>query len=99
MDLECLNDIITDSLAIHIDLTDIKSWDLNTGLTSVSLTKWSGAISDNLDLIDYGLTAFDVGRTSEMWSGITFTPDDTIFKMYRIGYNNVHNSNNIDFLF
>jgi hypothetical protein len=91
MNLECLNDIITDSLAIHIDLTDIDSWNLNSGLTSVSLTKWSGAISDNLNLIDYGLTAFDVGRIDKMWSGMTLTPKDTLFKMYRIGFNNVAN--------
>ena len=91
MNLECLNDIITEKLAIHIDLTDLNSWDLNSGLTSYSLTKWSGAKSDNLDLIDFGLTGFDNGRTDKMWSGITFTPKDTLFSMYRVGYNVVDN--------
>jgi hypothetical protein len=91
MNLECLNDIITSNLAIHIDLTNIKSWDLNTGFTSISLTKWSGAVSDNLNLIDFGLTAFDNGRTNVMWSGITLTPQDTLFSMHRIGYNVVQN--------
>jgi hypothetical protein len=91
MNLECLNDIITDNLAIHIDLTNVKSWDLNTGFTSISLTKWSGAVSDNLDLIDFGLTGFDNGRTDKMWEGIKFTPKDTLFTMYRIGYNVVDN--------
>lgn len=91
MKLECLNNIITDNLAIHIDLTDINSWNLNSGFTSFSLTKWTGAISDNLDLIDFGLTGFDNGRTNIMWSGITFTPNDSLFSMYRIGYNDVIN--------
>lgn len=91
MNLECLNDIITDNLAIHIDLTNLKSWDLNTGLTAFSLTKWSGAYSDNINLIDFGLTEFDNGRTNIMWSGITLTPNDTQFSMYRVGYNNVIN--------
>ena len=91
MNLECLNGIITDNLAIHIDLTELDSWDLNTGLTSYSLTKWSGAKSDNIDLIDFGLTGFDNGRTNEMWNGIAFTPQDTLFSMYRIGYNIVDN--------
>ena len=91
MNLECLNDIITDNLAIHIDLTDLDSWDLNSGLTSYSLTKWVGATSDNLDLVDFGLTGFDNGRTDEMWSGISFTPSDTLFSMYRVGYNVVEN--------
>jgi hypothetical protein len=91
MNLECLNGIITDNLAIQIDLTQLKSWDLNTGFTSYSLTKWTGAVSDNINLIDFGLTGFDNGRTNKMWSGYTLTPQDNIFSMYRIGYNIVHN--------
>lgn len=78
-------------MAIHIDLTNLKSWDLNTGLTSISMTKWSNAISDNINLIDFGLTGFDNGRTNVMWSGFTLTSEDTLFSMYRIGYNNVWN--------
>lgn len=92
MNLECLNDIITDNLAIYIDLTDIKSWvEWNTGLTAFSLTKWSGAISDNITLADFGLTGFDNGRIDAMWSGISFTSKDTLFSVYRVGYNEVQN--------
>lgn len=91
MNLECLNDIITSNLAIHIDLTNLGSWDLNTGLTSFSLTKWTGAVSDNINLIDFGLTAFDNGMTDIMWDGITLTPQDNLFSMYPVGYNNVWN--------
>lgn len=91
MNLECLNGIITDNLAIQIDLTKLGSWDLNTGFTSYSLTKWTGAVSDNIDLIDFGLTGFDNGRTNKMWSGYTITPQDNIFSMYRVGYNIVEN--------
>lgn len=92
MNLECLNDIITDNLAIHIDLTDVKSWvDWNTGLTAFSLTKWSGAYSDNINLIDFGLTGFDNGRMDAMWTGITITPKDILFSMYRVGCNSVQN--------
>lgn len=91
MNLDCLNDIITDDLAIHIDLTNTKSWDLNSGLTSYSLTKWSGAYSGNLDLKDFGLTGFDNGRTNEMWGGLKLKPEDNLFSMYRVGYNVVQN--------
>ena len=91
MNLECIKGIITDNLAIQIDLTQLKSWDLNTGLTAISLTKWAGAVSDNINLIDFGLTEFDNGRTNIMWSGITLTPSDTLFSMYRIGENVVKN--------
>ncbi len=92
MNLECLNGIITDNLAIHIDLTNIKSWkDWNTGLTAFSLTKWTGAISDNIYLYDFGLTGFDNGRTNAMWSGLSLTSNDTLFSMYKVGYNEVQN--------
>lgn len=91
MNLECLKGIITDNLAIQIDLTQLKSWDLNSGFTSISLTKWAGAVSNNINLMDFGLTEFDNGRTNLMWSGITLTPPDTLFHMYRIGYNEVIN--------
>ena len=91
MNLECLNGIITDNLAIQIDLTQLKSWDLNSGFTAFSLTKWVGAVSDNINLIDFGLTEFDNGRTNLMWTGITLTPADTLFSMYRIGYNEIIN--------
>lgn len=92
MNLECLNTIIADNLAIHIDLTNVNSWlNWNTGLTAFSLTKWSGAISDNINLLDFGLTAFDNGRTNVMWEGITVTPNDTYLSLYRVGYNTVIN--------
>jgi len=91
MNLECLNNIITSNLAIHIDLTDLNSWDLNTGLTSFSITKWSDAVSDNINLLDFGLTGFDNSRTNEMWSGIELTPQDNLFSMYRVGYNDIQN--------
>jgi hypothetical protein len=88
MNLNCLkNTIITDNLAIQIDLTDLESWNLNTDFTSVSLTAWDGAVSDNLNLLDFGLTAYDNGRTDRMYSGITFTPQDTKLTLYRVGYN------------
>lgn len=91
MNLNCLNDIISNDLIVNIDINNIKSWNLNTGLTVNTISKWANAVSDNIDLIDYGLTAFDVGRTNAMWNGIVLTPEDNIFTMYRIGYNDIIN--------
>lgn len=88
MNLECLNDIITSNLAVHIDLTNIKSWNLNTGLTLISLTKWNQAKSDNLNLYDFGLTGYDNGRLNNMLTGITLTSYDNKLKLYRVGENN-----------
>lgn len=88
INLNCLDDIITSRLAVHIDLSDIQSWDLNTGFTSVSLTSWVGAKSDNIYLPDFGLTAYDNGRLNKMYDGLVLTPSDTKVTLYRVGYNN-----------
>ncbi len=87
-DLSCLNTIITDDLAMHIDLSNIKSWNLNTGFTSVSLTKWKEAISDNISLYDFGLTAYDNGRVDKMYDDLTLTSSDNKVTLYRVGFNN-----------
>lgn len=87
-DLSCLNTIITDNLAVHIDLTNIKSWNLNTGFTSISLTKWNKAISDNIFLYDFGLTAYDNGRVDRMHDTLTILPTDNKITLYRVGHNN-----------
>lgn len=89
MTLECINSIITDNLAIQIDLTNIKSWDLNANLIVNSLNKWTKAVSNDMELIDFGLTAFDNGRLDSMNSGITFTENDTKLVLNRIGYNDI----------
>lgn len=87
-DLSCLNTIITDNLAVHIDLTNLKSWNLNTGFTSISLTKWNKAISDNIFLYDFGLTAYDNGRIDRMHDTLTILPTDNKVTLYRVGHNN-----------
>jgi len=87
--LNCLSTVVTDGLAIYIDISDSRSWNLNTGLTSVSITEWDNAKSSTLSLPDFGLTGFDNGRTT-VYTGATlsFTPNDTQLTLYRVGYNN-----------
>jgi hypothetical protein len=86
-DLSCLNTIINDDLAVHIDLSSLKSWDLNSGFTSISLSKWSGAFSSDIFLYDFGLTGFDNGRVNEMTDAMSITPQNTKLTLYRVGYN------------
>lgn len=88
MNLECLSGIIQDGLAIHIDISDEKSWNLNTGFTSVSLNQWSGAYSDNLNLYDFGLTAYDNGRVDDKITTLNLDPQELKVTLYRVGYNN-----------
>lgn len=87
-DLSCLNTIITDNLAAHIDLTSLKSWDLNADFISNSITKWSGGYSKDIFLYDFGLTGFDNGRVSKMTDSLTITKEQNKLQLYRIGYNN-----------
>lgn len=92
MGLQHLNGIVKDNLAIHLDLTNNKSWlNYDTGLTTISIAKWTNAISDNINLVDFGLTGFDNARTKIMWNGITLTPNDVYFSMYPIGNNIIKN--------
>lgn len=88
MNLRCLNGIILDNLAFHIDLTDQKSWDLNSGFTSVSLSEWTDAYSSDFLLNDFGLTSFDNGRTNQMYDNLRVTAQDRKMTLYRVGYNN-----------
>jgi len=87
MNLDCLETIITNNLAIHIDISNINSWNLNSGLTLISLTKWKNAISDDIILYDFGLTAFDNGRVENMYDSLTLTQNDNKLNLHRVGYN------------
>jgi hypothetical protein len=86
--LKCLSTIITNNLAVHIDISDNKSWNLNTGHTVISLSKWKNAISDDITLPDFGLTAFDNGRSNQLNSSLLISANDLKLKLYPIGYNN-----------
>ena len=88
MNLDCLKGIITDNLAINIDITNPNSWNLSDSLTLVSLTKWKNAISGDFTLPDFGLTTFDNGRTNDLNSSISFNRNSNKVSLYRIGYNN-----------
>ena len=90
MNLKCLDKPFTKGLSIYIDVSDINSWDLNTAFTSVSLTSWSNAVSDNINLYDFGLTSYDNGRTNRMYDNLQLTPSDIKLKLYRVGYNNTN---------
>lgn len=87
MDLSCLNDIIKNGLGVHIDISDNNSWNLNTGLTSISLTKWKDAVSDDLLLYDYGLTLYDNGRSDRPYDSLSLNQDDLKVNLYRVGFN------------
>ena len=77
--------LILDNLAIQIDTTNYNSWNLNSELTLNSINKWNSAVSDDLNLLDFGLTAFDNGRVDNMISELFLNKNDIYFKLFRIG--------------
>jgi hypothetical protein len=91
MDLNCSDGIINKNLAVNIDVSDEKSWDLNSGYTVNSLIKWLGAYSSDVTLYDFGLTAFDIGQTNEMESAFELTAKNNRLSLRRVGYNVVTN--------
>lgn len=85
--------LLLDNLAIQIDVTNINSWNLNTGLTITSVNKWNNAVSDDIDLLDFGLTAFDNGRTESMLYNIILNKNETYLNLYRVGaYSEISNT-------
>ena len=89
MDLTCLNGIITDNLAVYIDISNSKSWNLNTGYTLTSLNQWKSAYSDDVILSDYGLTAYDVGFVNSLTASTTIHQFNRKLTLYRIGENDI----------
>jgi hypothetical protein len=81
------NRIIVDNLAIDIDLTNLQSWNPNNGIVLYSKSKWNNTIVCDAILPDFGLTAFDNGRVSNINESLTIDQSDDKFEMHRIGYN------------
>ena len=56
---DCLTNYNTENLAINIDLTSVKSFDSNNLDDMISINKWSGSKTSDVQLDDYGLTMYD----------------------------------------
>ncbi|MFW6219803.1 MAG: hypothetical protein ACOC33_03105 [bacterium] len=83
----CNDDIIKDSLIAYIDISDIDSWNLNSGLTVTSLYAFKDATTDEIELKDFGLTLYDNSRVNDMGAEVTLTEKDNKLKLFRVGYN------------
>ncbi|MFA5528684.1 MAG: hypothetical protein WC996_08745, partial [Peptostreptococcales bacterium] len=81
---------------MNIDLSDLKSWDLNDSFIVKSLTSWEKSKSDNLLLPDFGLTAYDNGRVSDVEECLELSKDDKSLTLYRIGENDEVGNINYD---
>lgn len=83
----CVETIIKEDLVLFYDISNLKSYDLNSSYTITSLYNWKKYKTDSFILKDYGLTMYDVARTNSL-SGYTYINEkDNKLKLYKIGYN------------
>lgn len=83
----CNKNIISDDLLFNFDISKVRCYNGNTGLTINSIYSWDKAIVKNEVIKDYGLTMYDVGRTNSLTSQTETNTFENYFKLYPIGYN------------
>jgi len=77
-----------DNIIFDFDISNIKSYDNNTGFTLTSLTFWEDYILSDLTLTGYGQTMYDFGLTTSYTESKSYTLKDRNLILNRIGYNN-----------
>jgi hypothetical protein len=76
-----------DSIIFDFDISNIKSYDNNTGFTITSLTYWDNYALSDLTLTGYGQTMYDFGLTTSYTASKSYTLKDRNLVFNRIGYN------------
>jgi hypothetical protein len=79
-----------DNIIFDFDISNIKSYDTNSGFTLTSLTFWENYILSDLTLTGYGQTMYDFGlaKSTSFTETKTYTIKDRNLILNRIGYNN-----------
>lgn len=75
------------NIVFDFDISNIKSYDNNTGFTITSLTFWDKYALSNITLTGYGQTMYDFGLTTSYTESKTYTIKDRNLIFNRIGYN------------
>lgn len=91
----CNDGIIKDELILNIDISDSESWDLNNDLILNNLARWEKQKTSDLNLIDYGLTMYDVAFVNHLHDCYFISSDDKLsFKRVGEVINNSSDYNN-----
>lgn len=96
MGFYCNNEYIKDDLAINIDISNIKSWDLNSGLTVNSINRYIDYELNDDKLLDYGLTQYDVGQVNNMYEDYIIN-NNKFFGLKPIKYNKPFNPSKYEY--
>ena len=81
-----------DNIIFDFDISNIKSYDSNSGFTITSLTYWNNYALSDLTLTGYGQTMYDFGITSSYTASKSYTVQNRNLVFNRIGYNNASGS-------
>ena len=81
-----------DNIIFDFDISNIKSFDNNSGFTITSLTYWDNYALSDLTLTGYGQTMYDFGITSSYTASKSYTVQNRNLIFNRIGYNNASGS-------
>jgi len=76
-----------DSIIFDFDISNIKSYDNNTGFSVTSLTYWNHYSLSDLSLTGYGQTMYDFGLVTSYTASKSYTVQDRNLVFNRIGYN------------
>jgi hypothetical protein len=77
-----------DSIIFDFDISNIKSYNNNTGFSVTSLTYWNHYSLSDLSLTGYGQTMYDFGLSTSFTKTKSYTIQDRNLVFNRIGYNN-----------
>lgn len=75
------------NIIFDFDISNIKTYDLNTTFTLTSLTFWNDYTLSDLTLTGYGQTMYDFGLVSSYTDTKSFSSKDRYLILNRIGYN------------
>jgi hypothetical protein len=76
-----------DNIIFDFDISNIKSYDTNTGFTITSLTYWNNYTLSDLTLTGYGQTMYDFGLTTSYTESKSYSIQNRNLIFNRIGYN------------
>jgi hypothetical protein len=76
-----------DNIIFDFDISNIKSYNSNSGFTITSLTYWNNYALSDLTLTGYGQTMYDFGLTTSYTASKSYTVQNRNLVFNRIGYN------------
>jgi len=78
-----------DNIIFDFDISNIKSYDSNSGFTITSLTYWNNYVLSDLTLTGYGQTMYDFGlsKSTSFTESKSYTIKDRNLIFNKIGYN------------